>query len=291
MITLRKEKAINVNPVKAGFLILDKPAGPSSHEVTAWIKKMMGEKAGHSGTLDPFATGVLVIAIGKAVKVLQALAKADKEYIGVGRFDEKPDEKRLSEALIDFTGNIYQTPPKESAVKKQLRVRKIHSFELLEIKGKDILFRVSCQHGTYIRTLVKDIGEIMDNKAKLVELRRTRAGQFTEQESVFIQDIVDAEDAWELVKPIESLPLKRIVVGNNAVNAICYGAKLAKPGVAAVDEGIEKGERVMLVTSADQLIGLAITEMDTQGIVDAKKGLVAKPTRIVMERDLFPKWK
>jgi len=291
MIELRKERPIEVSHPRDGFLVLDKPAGPSSHEVTAWIKQMYGKKVGHSGTLDPFATGVLVIAIGKAVKLLQAIAKSDKKYVGIARFAGKPDKKVLLELFGEFTGRIYQTPPKESAVKKQLRTREIYSLKLLEIKGVNMLFHVSCQHGTYIRTLVKDIGELMGNKAVLVELRRTRAGSFPEGEAVILQDVADTKDKWELLKPMESLPLKKIAVGNKAVNAITYGAKLTRPGVIALDKGILQGEMVMLVTSAGQIIGLAKAEIGSEEIAGSKKGIVARPIRIVMERDLFPKWK
>ena len=291
MIVLRKEKPVRVEPGTGGFLVLDKPAGPSSHEVTAWVKKLYGEKCGHSGTLDPFATGVLVVAVGKAVKLLQAIAKSDKEYVGVAEFSEKPELERVSAAFSDFTGEIYQTPPKESAVKKVLRKRSIHSLELLEARGRLVLFRVECQHGTYVRTLVKDIGEVIGNSARLAELRRTRAGQFSEGEAVLLQDVADAENRFGLLEPMEALPLKRIVVGNRAVNALAYGAKLAKAGVAAVDEGIEDGEMVLFVTSAGQAIGLGEALVPGDEIVAAKKGLVARPTRIVMGRDLFPKWK
>ncbi|MFC2174952.1 RNA-guided pseudouridylation complex pseudouridine synthase subunit Cbf5 [archaeon] len=291
MIVLRKEKAAHAEAARGGFLILDKPAGPSSHEVTAWVKKLYGEKAGHSGTLDPFAIGVLVVAVGKAVKLLQVLAKSDKEYIGVARFSGKPDEKQLSMAFKEFTGEIYQTPPKESAVRKVLRARNIHSLELLEIEGDYVLFKVKCQHGTYVRTLVKDIGEVIGNAAKLVELRRTRAGSFGEDEAVFLQDVADANNKLGVLQPMEALPIKKIVVGNKAVNALAYGARLARPGVAALDEGIEKGETVMLLTSGGQLIGIARAEMASDEIAAAKTGFVASPLRIIMGRDLFPKWK
>ncbi len=291
MIRLRKEKPAIAPHPHGGFLVLDKPAGPSSHEVTAWVKRMYGEKAGHSGTLDPFATGVLVIAIGKAVKLLQAIAKSDKEYVGVARFSKEPNKEKLLRLFGEFTGKIYQTPPKESAVKKQLRIREIYSLKLLEISGRYALFRTACQHGTYIRTLVKDIGEIIGNKAELVELRRTRAGSFGEGDAVILQDVADANDRWALLKPMESLPLKKIVVGNKAINAITYGAKLARPGVIALDEGIVPGEMVMLMTAAGQIIGLAAAEMGSKEAAAAKSGIVAKPIRIVMGRDLFPKWK
>lgn len=291
MISIRKEKPVTVNSSLGGFIILDKPAGPSSHEVTAWIKKMLGTKAGHAGTLDPFATGVLVIAVGKAVSLLHTLAHNDKEYIGIMRFEREPQAEQLKQMFKEFTGEIYQTPPKESAVKKQLRTRKIYSLELLEIAGKNALFKTVCQHGTYIRTLAADIGEVMGNKAVLVELRRTRAGTFTEKDAVILQDIADARNPWELVKPVETLALKKIVVGNKAVNAVCYGAKLAKPGVVALSENIEEGETVLLVTSAGQAIGIARALKTSEEINTTKKGFVAQPIRILMQRDLFPKWK
>ena len=134
-----------------GFFNIDKPRGPTSHDVCMIIRKILNvEKVGHSGTLDPQVTGVLPIAIGKATRLLRYL-EHDKEYVGVMHLHEDFPEEKLREAIKKFVGKITQLPPKRSAVKRAEREREIYSFEILEKQGKEVLFRVHCQAGTYIR--------------------------------------------------------------------------------------------------------------------------------------------
>jgi H/ACA ribonucleoprotein complex subunit 4 len=283
----------------AGFIVnLDKPPGPSSHEVTAWVKRILkAGRAGHSGTLDPNVTGVLPIAVGRAVKLVQVMQKSDKEYVGVMKFEKEPNIAELKKLFKEFTGKIYQTPPKESAVKRVLRARKVHSLELLETDRNFALFQVKCQHGTYIRVLCEDIGEVMGNGAKMVELRRTRSGSFKEEDSVTLQELTDAVHMGKLetvVTPMEkgAEGMKKIVVKDSAVDAVCHGAKLAKPGVENMDGEIVRDELVALMTKKGELVALAKVMDNSKNMEKMKKGFVANTYKVIMSPGTYRKgWK
>ena len=137
-----------------GAIILDKPCGPTSHQVDAWIKEILEiDKVGHGGTLDPNATGLLPIGVGDATKALQVLLLADKEYVGIMKLHKDADEKKILKTCESFIGEITQIPPVRSAVKRVKRKRHVYYFDILEIKDRDVLFRVGCESGTYVRTL------------------------------------------------------------------------------------------------------------------------------------------
>jgi len=141
-----------------GIVIVDKPSGPTSHQVTAWVKEILHiDKAGHGGTLDPNVTGVLPIALQNATKVIGLMHGAMKEYVCVMRLHGEVSKKKLKETMKNFIGKIWQMPPKEAAVKRQLRQRRIYYLNIIEVDGKDVLFKVGCEGGTYIRVLCKDI--------------------------------------------------------------------------------------------------------------------------------------
>ncbi|MDP3639690.1 MAG: LAGLIDADG family homing endonuclease [Nanoarchaeota archaeon] len=135
-----------------GVINLDKPKGPTSHQVSDYVKKILPcKRAGHSGTLDPGVTGVQPVAIGKATRITQFLLTAPKEYVGIMHLHKDITEETLKKAAEQFVGKILQLPPVKSAVKRQLREREIYAFEILEMKGREVLFRVRCQAGTYVR--------------------------------------------------------------------------------------------------------------------------------------------
>ena len=137
-----------------GFINLDKPSGPTSHQVDSWVKKILEiEKVGHGGTLDPGATGVLPIALGGATRALQVLLLVGKEYIGIMRLHKDVDKKKIFEVCKGFIGEVTQLPPVRSAVKRVMRKRQIYYLDILQIKGREVLFRVGCESGTYVRTL------------------------------------------------------------------------------------------------------------------------------------------
>jgi len=292
--------------IRLGFLNLDKPVGPTSHEVVAWIKRLTGVgKAGHAGTLDPKVSGVLPVALEDATKALRALAKADKEYVCLMHLHSDVPQHRLEEVLSEFTGEIYQRPPLRSAVKRQIRKRKIYSLQLLEREEKDVLLKISCEAGTYVRKLVFDIGEALGCGAHMLELRRVRSGPFAEDDSlVKLQDVADAYALWKeegkedmlrrVILPVEASvrALPKVVVRDGAVDAICHGASLAAPGVLRVETGISVGSLIAVMTLKGELVALMEALMTSKQMYEADRGLVAKPVRVIMRPGTYPrKWK
>ncbi|MCX8172951.1 MAG: RNA-guided pseudouridylation complex pseudouridine synthase subunit Cbf5 [Archaeoglobaceae archaeon] len=233
--------------IKKGFVCLDKPMGPTSHEVVVWVRKILEvQKTGHAGTLDPRVTGVLPVFIETATKLVKFLQESEKEYVCLMRLHDDVEEKNLREVFKMFIGKIYQKPPLKSAVKKQLRIREIYKMEILEISGRDVLFKVSTESGTYIRKLCKDIGEVLGVGAHMQELRRIKTGNFIEEECYTLQDLLDAFIFWkeekeekylrEIIKPMEVAvsQIPKIVIKDTAVDAICHGANLSIKGVAYI---------------------------------------------------------
>lgn len=139
-----------------GVINLDKPANPSSHEVVAWVKKILKtEKTGHSGTLDPKVTGCLIVCLNRATRLVKAQQSAGKEYVAIVKLHAPIEsENELVKALDKLQGSVFQRPPLISAVKKVLRVRTIYESKLIEYNPEKEMgiFWVSCQAGTYIRT-------------------------------------------------------------------------------------------------------------------------------------------
>src|SRR6187200_3241618 len=198
-----------------GLVLIDKPGGPTSHEVVAWVKKILEiEKAGHSGTLDPGATGILPMGLGEGTKALSILLLGPKEYYSIARIHSNFDKYILEKVLLEFHGEIYQRPPQRSSVKRMTRIRRIHEIEYIEGKETLILLRILCQAGTYIRKLIYDIGEILGSGATMVELRRTRVSHFFEKDGLIkLHDLYNAfhlykekndeENLRNIIKPIE----------------------------------------------------------------------------------------
>jgi len=288
----------------SGVVNLDKPQGPTSHQVSAWIKNMLRlSKVGHAGTLDPRVTGVLPVALENATRAVDALLVGDKEYVGVLQLHQDVDEKRVRSIMSEFTGEIFQTPPVRSAVKRELRTRAIFELDPFEFEGRLVLFRVRCQSGTYIRTLCNDIGEALGIGAHLVDLRRTRTVSFVETESKSLNDLKDAFVAWNddgdekairnVVKPMERMlsHLPRIIVKDTAVDSICHGAVLAIPGIAKLDRGITKGDFLAILTMKGEGIALMKAAMSSEDIVNLKSGIAASSERVLMEPNTYPKLK
>jgi len=289
----------------SGVVVLDKPTGPTSHQVAAWAKDVLGiEKAGHGGTLDPNVSGVLVIALGDATRVIKAMLEAGKEYIAVMRTRRKIPGELIRKTCAEFTGEIYQTPPLESAVKRQLRKRTIYALDVLEIRDTDVLMRVECEAGTYIRTLCEDMGTVLGCGAYMAALRRTRSGNFTEHEAVTLHDLKDAFVFWKedgdgshlrrIIRPVEDLlgHMSKIVVKDSAVDALCHGASLAIPGIVELDRGISKGDRVVIETGKGEAVAIARALMDADGMAAKKGGVAAAPVRVIMTPGTYPKmWK
>ena len=288
-----------------GVINIDKPRGPTSHQVDSWIKNILEvEKVGHGGTLDPNATGVLPIAIGDAVKALQVLLAADKEYIGIMKLHSDVDKKRILEACNSFVGEIIQRPPVRSAVKRIRRKRKIYYFDVVQIKDRDVLFCVGCESGTYVRTLCVDIGKKLKVGAHLAELRRTKVGHLREEDAVKLQNLKDAYTFWKeesvekeicsIIFPIEKLlnHLPKIVIRDSAVDALCHGASLAIPGVVEIDSDIKKGNLAAVLTLKSEGVALVKTLMSTEEIIEKDSGECASLERVLMNKGTYPSiWK
>lgn len=300
------EKRTLDNILDYGFIPLDKPAGPTSHEVVAWVRKMLKEdKAGHSGTLDPAVTGLLPIGLGQATKALSVLLLGPKEYVGLARIHSDVDKIKLEQVFEKFRGEIFQRPPQKSAVKRQTRRRWIYELDILENKRQLILFRVLCQAGTYIRKLVYDIGEVLGPGATMIELRRTKVSNLKEEDGlVRMHDLYDAVYEWKenksedklisLIQPVEKMvsSLKKIVIRDSAVSAICHGAQLAVPGVLQVSPDLRKGDTIALYTLKMEIVAIGEAIMSAIEIEECKKGLVAKTRRVIMMQDTYPRlWK
>uniref|UniRef100_A0A2N9GFW6 Uncharacterized protein n=1 Tax=Fagus sylvatica TaxID=28930 RepID=A0A2N9GFW6_FAGSY len=294
--------------IKYGIINLDKPANPSSHEVVAWIKRILKvEKTGHSGTLDPKVTGNLIVCIDRATRLVKSQQGAGKEYVCVARLHSAvPDVSKVARALETLTGAVFQRPPLISAVKRQLRIRTIYESKLLEYDADKhlVVFWISCEAGTYVRTMCVHLGLILGVGGHMQELRRVRSGILGEKDNmVTMHDVLDGQWVYEnyrdetylrrAIMPLEVLltSYKRLVVKDSAVNAICYGAKLMIPGLLRFENDIEAGEEVVLMTTKGEAIALGIAEMTTAVMATCDHGVVARIKRVVMDRDMYPrKW-
>lgn len=188
---------------------LDKPTGPTSYQVSDYVRERLGlNKTSHLGTLDPAVSGVLPIALNRACRLATYLMKKDKKYVGIMRLHEDIDVSLLRKHMKEFVGVITQLPPVRSAVKRAERTREVMAFELLEKDENDVLFRANVEAGTYIRTLVHDLGKKIGG-AHMLELRRTEAGNFIEKEAHTLYEFDDAVGAW---KNGDELPLRALLL-------------------------------------------------------------------------------
>ena len=287
-----------------GVAPIDKPCGPSSHEVPSWVKKILQvKKSGHSGTLDPNVSGVLPVGINSATKAMGYLLRSKKEYVGIMQLHRDIARSDIESAFRAFTGEIKQLPPLRSAVRRRERKRKVYYLDALEYKGREVLFVVGCEAGTYIRKLCFDIGRYLGVGANMLELRRTKAGVLTEDDTVSLLDLTDAMWLWKekgeegalrkCVIPLEmAVDLPRVVVRDSAVDAICHGASLASPGIAKIEPGIEEGDEVALMSQKGELVSIGRANMAFMEMLESEKGIAAGIVRVIMEKGTYPKmWK
>lgn len=265
-----------------GFIIIDKPKGPTSHQVDYWVRQILKmDKVGHIGTLDPAATGVLVMALGRATKLIDIAHEQPKEYVAVMRlYGDVPVEK-IEEVFREYETEVYQIPPMRSAVARTLRKRRIHSLKIMEISGRLVLFRVACDSGTYIRTLCTDMGYSLGTGAQMAELRRTRTGLFDEKNIVTLQDLGDAVKIKEGGSPEKFNRLffsmeylfrdhPKVIVKKSSLNTISRGSDLFPGGVKAVIGNPMKGDRVAVLSENNELVGTGIMLVNYDEIKDLK---------------------
>jgi H/ACA ribonucleoprotein complex subunit 4 len=262
------------------------------------------EKTGHSGTLDPKVTGCLIVCIDRATRLVKSQQSAGKEYVAVARLHSACEPAKVQRAVETLTGALFQRPPLISAVKRQLRIRTIYDSKLLEYdKDRNLgVLWLSCEAGTYVRTLCVHLGLLTGTGGHMQELRRVRSGALGEQDNlVTMHDVLDAQYVYDTTKdetylrrvimPLEVLltNYKRIVVKDSAVNAICYGAKFMIPGLLRFADGIELNDEVVLMTTKGEAIAIAVAQMTTAVMATVDHGVVAKIKRVIMERDVYPR--
>jgi len=295
------EKRKTEDIINYGVVNIDKPEGPTSHQVSFYVQQILGlDKSGHAGTLDPKVTGVLPVALGKATRIVEYLLKAGKEYVCLMHIHKNLPEQEIREAMNQFIGKINQLPPKKSSVKRVERERTIYYLEILEIEGQDVLFRVGTQAGTYIRKLCHDIGQKLESGAHMSELRRTKAATFDESTLVTLHDLKDAFDYYKkgndkflrkVIQPVEKVIefFPSIYVIDTTVDSLCHGSTLKIPGISKLDSNINKGDIIAVMTLKNELIGMGISFMSTEEIMQKNKGIVAKIEKVFMQTGLYPK--
>ncbi len=270
-----------------GFLNINKPEGMSSHNVVYILRKLLGIKQiGHSGTLDPMATGVLVVGIGKATRLFELL-KEEKEYIATMKFGYEsetldtegecikneeyfPEEEELKAVLKSFLGETEQIPPKYSAIKvkgKKLyelarqgknieniapRQIKIKDIELLDIDGNIAKIKVNCSKGTYVRSLIRDIAKKLGTTAVMSDLVRTKSGLFKIENSIELNEYTEVSDIKNsLINPLDVLEYKHVEIDNSDFKKVKNGI----PYELISSEDFKQSETVIL-TFNNQIVSI-----------------------------------
>jgi len=250
-------------------------------------------------------TGVLPVTLEESRKIVQALLYSGKEYICIMKLHGNATTKEVNKVFKEFEDTIYQRPPLRASVKRQLRTRKIYYIDFLEMDGRNVLFKVGCEGGTYIRKLCYDIGEVLGCGAHMQELRRIRAGPFVENgDIVTLHDVTYWFMEWQqqkdekilrkFIQPMEkALALvPKIYIRDSAVDAICHGANLTAPGILSIETGINSGSIVAVFTLKGEAVALARAVASTEEILNMEHGVVAKTERVLMSRGKYPKcWK
>ena len=268
----------------SGILIIDKPAGWTSMDVCAKLRGIFHEKrVGHGGTLDPMATGVLPVFIGRATRAVEFAEKSDKEYIAALKLgvitntqdtsgevlEERPvqvSREQLEAVLERFRGDILQVPPMYSAIKingkklyelarkgreveRPARPVTIKALEIVEQQGKDLyMIQVRCTKGTYIRTLCHDIGQALGCGGCMASLRRTMAAGFTLERAHTLEDVQAAPDPTALLLPVDSLfrDWARLMVSAGVEKKIRNGMTAVLPGLIPGEYRVYSQDEIFL---------------------------------------------
>jgi len=314
----RQRGAGGRGPEPAGVLNLNKPAGMTSHDVVEAVRKLLGvRRVGHTGTLDPQATGVLPVCVGRATKIAQYLTQADKEYVltlrlgiatdtqdAAGREISRVEEVRVSRAEVEailprFTGTIRQVPPLFSAkrvggerlyhlarrgqvVERTPVALTVHALELLGMEGPCVRLRVHCSKGTYARALCDDIGRALGVGGHLQDLVRTRSGRFALAEALTLDALAERVRAGrldEVLMPVgEALEhLPAVRVAPEASRAVMHGAALPASAVVSFPPEITKGSLARVLGYRRQLLSLA------ESTIDGHEFAGSDPRRVVLQ--------
>jgi len=250
--------------IQKSIILIDKPKGPTSFDVVERVSRILGvRKAGHSGTLDPNATGLMLIALGEARKAMPVLMGLDKEYEGIMRVHREVDPGSLESVMRSFVGEIVQTPPVRSAVARRPRKRQVHEIVIIGTRGKDVSFRVLCQAGTYIRKIAHDAGESMGTGAHLLELRRTSIGPFGISEAVTLRDLdgITDEKLHRILIPLETalerLKLPKVVIKDEYEASIRNGSPVRMEFLRKGVEGLGENAYLGVFNEAGSIVCLA----------------------------------
>lgn len=288
--------------MEAGVILVDKPPGPSSHQLASWARDILGlKRLGHGGTLDPFATGALTLLLGKATRLTEVVLSGNKTYIAILKIDSSISSKQVEEVLERFSGEVYNVPPLESAVKIRVRTRVIQEIKLLESDQEDGLHTVSvsCQAGTYIRTLARDIGLMLGTPCVLSELHRHSTGSFEQSSLCTMQQLADAamlaeegdeEALCRLIAPVERIlgSIPGVWVRDSAIASICHGAPLAVPGVVSLDSGMSPGDKTVIWSSKGEAVAVGEMIVGSSDVPNMTEGELIKPKIVLMDKDEYP---
>ncbi len=281
--------------INYGIVNIDKPPGPTSHQTSDYVKRILNiSKAGHSGTLDPKVTGLLVVALSKATRIAQALLPAGKEYVALMYLHKPIKEEKIKAVLKEFTGKIRQKPPVKSAVRRIERTRNIYYIDVLEIDEQNILFKVGCQAGTYIRKLCHDIGKKLGCGAHMAELRRTRVATFNEDTSFILQDLTDAFHYYKeenndkylrkIIQPVENAVkhLPKVWILDSTIKPLTHGRDLAIPGISKLESNIKKQDLVAVMSLKGELVALGTALLTSKEIIKKDKGMAIRTDKVFM---------
>ena len=249
-------------------------------------------------------TGVLPVTLEDSTKIMQALLLTGKEYVCVMKLHGDTSIDEVKRVLAEFENTIYQRPPLRASVKRQLRTRTIYYIDFLEMEGRNVLFKVACEGGTYIRKLCFDVGEVLGIGAHMQELRRTRSGCLVEENAVTLHEVAYYHSIWKekkdeavlkrFIQPMETALslIPKIHVRDSAVDAICHGANLTAPGIVSIETGIDKGTAVAVFTLKNEAVALVKALLSSDEVLGMEHGVVTKTERVLMPRGTYPKcWK
>jgi tRNA pseudouridine55 synthase len=290
-----------MGPPRHGVLVVDKPAGPTSHDMVDRVRRALGERrVGHTGTLDPFATGVLVVCVGKATRLARFLAEGEKAYRATVRLGfatttddllgeplsaPRPvhvDRAALDAAIGALTGDLSQVPPTYSAKRVQGRrlyelaregavaVRPpalvhVSAFEVLAVRGEEVDILVRCSPGTYVRALARDLGQSLGVGGHLVSLRRLMSGGFTPEDAVPGDPL--AADVAEHLKPLGALLLDLPAARLSAVGleAVRHGRDITERETLDGLRERPHSPRWRLLDATGDLVGIAVPRLFPEG--------------------------
>lgn len=269
--------------ISRSIINVNKPSGPTSREVVQEIKDIFKlKRCGHTGTLDPRVSGVLVVALENATKTMPVLMGLDKEYEGILYLHKNVNKKTLEKMISKhFIGEIIQTPPVKSRVARRPRKRRVYNFNILKKDGKNVWFKTKVQAGTYIRKLCSDIGEKLNTGAHMKELCRTKVGHFGLKDSYILSEIKEAYEQGEsglreILIPIEkAIPhVKRVYVKYSSISSIRNGAPVSSSDIIEVQKGIKQNETVGIFSSKKELIALGISKAYSKMMFKRKRNVI-----------------